>query len=204
MKQIFFVTGTDTDAGKTYSACALLHHAQQKGLRTLGLKPLASGAQLCAEGLRNEDALALMAASSIKLPYEAINPFCFAEPIAPHIAAAHGDVLLSAETIAQKIQAVLKHTDFDYALIEGAGGWRTPINNSETLADVVKILNIPVILVVGLKLGCLNHALLTREAILADGLPLHGWIANDLAPMPVWQENVALLRMYFGEPLVMQ
>jgi dethiobiotin synthetase len=194
MKEIFFITGTDTDAGKTYIACQLLLAAQNSGLKTLGLKPLAAGAEKTSSGWRNDDALLLQQASTVQLAYEDINPFCFAEAIAPHIAAEKNHVALSAAGIAEKIQAVLDITDADVVVIEGAGGWRVPLNDTETLADAVKILQIPVILVVRMKLGCINHASLTAEAINADGVTLHGWIANDLGnPMPFLADNIVAL-----------
>lgn len=200
-KQIFFIAGTDTDAGKTHVACQLLRAAQQRGLRALGLKPLAAGAENTAQGLRNNDALLLQQASSVPLPYTEINPFCFAEAIAPHIAAEKNRVRLNANDIAQRIRHTLDNTDFDYALIEGAGGWRVPLNEQETLADVVKLLNVPVMLVVGMKLGCINHALLTAEAIKADGVTLHSWIANDLGkPMSFLAENIAALERRLNCP----
>ncbi len=202
-KQIFFIAGTDTDAGKTHAACQLLHAAQQRGLRTLGLKPLAAGAENTADGLRNADALLLQQASAVQLPYEAVNPFCFFDAIAPHIAAKKSGVRLSAKEIAKSIRHTLDNTEFDYALIEGAGGWRVPINETETLADVVKLLNLPVILVVGMKLGCLNHALLTVEAIVRDGIELYGWIANDFGnPMPYLEENIAALEQKISAPRI--
>lgn len=205
-RRIFFIAGTDTDAGKTFVACQLLRTAQQQGLRTLGLKPLAAGAENTVHGLynnclRNNDALLLQQASSVQLPYSSINPFCFAEAVAPHIAAEKNNLQLDANRIAQSIRHTLDNTDFDYALIEGAGGWRVPLNERETLADVARLLNVPVILVVGMKLGCLNHALLTAEAIVRDGLTLHGWVANDLGnPMPLLQENIAMLEKRLGIP----
>lgn len=200
-RQIFFIAGTDTDAGKTFVACQLLRAAQQRGLRTLGLKPLAAGAENTAQGLRNNDALLLQQASTVQLPYAAINPFCFVEAIAPHIAAEKNHIRLNANDIAQGIRHTLDNTAFDYALIEGAGGWRVPLNEQETLADVVKLLNVPVILVVGMKLGCINHALLTAEAIKADGVTLHSWIANDLGkPMPFLAENIEALEQHLGCP----
>ncbi len=205
-KQIFFIAGTDTDAGKTFVACQLLRAAQQRGFRTLGLKPLAAGAEKTAEGLRNADALLLQQASSVQLPYEVINPFCFLEAIAPHIAAEKSaaekiGMQLNARDIALHIRHTLDNTDFDYAVIEGAGGWRVPLNEQETLADVAKLLNVPVILVVGMKLGCLNHALLTTEAITRDGLVLRGWIANDFGnPMPYLKENIAALEQRISAP----
>ncbi len=203
MKQIFFIAGTDTDAGKTHAACQLLRAAQQRGLRTLGLKPLAAGAENTAQGLRNSDALLLQQVSTVQLSYAAINPFCFAEAIAPHIAAEKSGVSLSAKEIAQRIRHTLDNTDFDYALIEGAGGWRVPLNETETLADAVKLLNLPVILVAGMKLGCLNHALLTAEAIKIDGVILHGWVANDFGnPMPYLEENIAALEQKISAPRI--
>lgn len=203
MKQIFFIAGTDTDAGKTHVACQLLRAAQQRGLRTLSLKPLAAGAENTVEGLRNSDALMLQQASTLQLPYADINPFCFAEAIAPHIAAEKNGARLSAKEIAQRVHQVLNTVDFDYALIEGAGGWRVPLNETETLADVVKLLNLPVILVVGMKLGCLNHALLTAEAIKTDGVALHSWVANDFGkPMPYWAENIAALEQKIPAPRI--
>ena len=203
MKQIFFIAGTDTDAGKTHVACQLLRAAQQRGLRTLSLKPLAAGAENAVESLRNSDALMLQQASTLQLPYADINPFCFAEAIAPHIAAEKNGARLSAKEIAQRVHQVLNTVDFDYALIEGAGGWRVPLNETETLADVVKLLNLPVILVVGMKLGCLNHALLTAEAIKTDGVTLHSWVANDFGkPMPYWAENIAALEQKIPAPRI--
>ena len=181
----------------------MLHAAQQRGLRTLGLKPLAAGAENTADGLRNADALLLQQASAVQLPYEAVNPFCFFDAIAPHIAAKKSGVRLSAKEIAQHIRHTLDNTEFDYALIEGAGGWRVPINETETLADVVKLLNLPVILVVGMKLGCLNHALLAAEAIVRDGIELYGWIANDFGnPMPYLEENIAALEQKISAPRI--
>jgi len=143
----------------------------------------------------------LQKASTVQLPYTAINPFCFTEAIAPHIAAEKNRVPLNAHDIAQRVRHTLDNAVFDYALIEGAGGWRVPLNEKETLADVVKLLNVPVILVVGMKLGCINHALLTAEVIKADGVMLHGWIANDFGnPMPCLVENIAALEQKISAP----
>jgi dethiobiotin synthetase len=203
VKEIFFVAGTDTNVGKTYMACQLLHAAQQRGLRTLGLKPLAAGAEKMDGEWHNDDALLLQDASSIKLPYTSINPFCFELAAAPHIAAKKTGIELTAKTIAQRIRHVLDESAFDYAVIEGAGGWWVPLNDTETFADVVKLLQIPVILIVGMKLGCINHALLTAEAIKADGVTLHSWIANDLGnPMPLLTENIATLEKLLPAPRI--
>lgn len=201
MKELFFITGTDTGVGKTYVACQLLRAAQQRGSTTLGLKPLAAGAEKIDGEWRNEDALLLQQAATVKLPYASINPFCFELAAAPHLAAQKAGVALSAITIAQNVRSVLDASDFDYCVIEGAGGWRVPLNETETFADVVKLLKIPVILVVGMKLGCINHAVLTAEAIKADGLTLHGWVANDLGnPMPLLAENIATLEKLLPAP----
>lgn len=194
MKTVLFVTGTDTGVGKTFIACQLLRAAGHQGRKTLGLKPLAAGAAMTADGLRNDDALALQHASTVALPYNTINPFCFAEPVAPHLAAAQHGVSLTAATIASHITSVMATTDADYIVVEGAGGWRVPLNDTETLADAVQLIQLPVILVVGMKLGCINHALLTAAAIRADGLELAGWVANDLGePMPMLEDNIATL-----------
>ncbi len=203
MKELFFITGTDTGVGKTYVACQLLRAAQQRGSATLGLKPVAAGAEKMDGEWRNDDAVLLQQAATVKLPYASINPFCFELAAAPHLAAQKNGVALSANTIAQHIRHALDASVFDYAVIEGAGGWRVPLNDTETFADVVKILNIPVILVVGMKLGCINHALLTAEAIKADGVTLHGWVANDLGnPMPLLAENIATLEKLLPMPRI--
>ena len=203
VKKIFFIAGTDTDVGKTYIACQLLRSAQESGCSTLGLKPLAAGAQKADGEWRNEDAVLLQQASTVKLPYASINPFCFELAAAPHLAAQKTGASLSAKNIAQNVRNVLDESDFDYCVIEGAGGWRVPLNDTETFADVVKLLQIPVILVVGMKLGCINHALLTAEAIKADGVTLHGWIANDLGnPMPLLEENIATLERLLPVPRI--
>ena len=203
MRDIFFITGTDTGVGKTFVAWQLLHAAQQCGLRTLGLKPLAAGAEKMDGEWRNEDAVLLQEAATVKLPYASINPFCFELAAAPHLAAKKTGATLSAKTIAQNVRKVLDESEFDYCVIEGAGGWRVPLNDTETMTDVVKLLQIPVILVVGMKLGCINHAVLTVEAIKADGLTLHGWIANDLGhSMPLLAENIATLERLLPAPRI--
>jgi dethiobiotin synthetase len=194
MKGTFFVTGTDTDAGKTWACCRLLEQAQANNLSCYGLKPVAAGCEDTDEGLRNDDALHLIAASSIKLPYELVNPVALTAAIAPHIAAADEQRKLSAEQLVGYLRGTLMSHKADLILIEGAGGWRVPLNNREALSRLPQLMNLPVILVVGMKLGCINHALLTMEAIQRDGLKLHGWIANDLGnPMHRLDDNVATL-----------
>lgn len=181
MSAAFFVTGTDTDVGKTTIAAGLLRAARLAGLSTAAVKPVASGCEAGADGLRNSDALALLAECSLPLSYAAVNPFAFAPAIAPHLAAREAGVELKVEALAVAVQAVLAQRA-DFTLVEGAGGWRVPLGEQATLADLPVALDLPVILVVGVRLGCINHALLTAEAITRDGLRLAGWVANVLDP----------------------
>ena len=181
MSAAFFVTGTDTDVGKTTIAAGLLRAARLAGLSTAAVKPVASGCEAGADGLRNSDALALLAECSLPLSYAAVNPFAFAPAIAPHLAAREAGVELKVEALAVAVQAVLAQ-QADFTLVEGAGGWRVPLGEQATLADLPVALDLPVILVVGVRLGCINHALLTAEAIARDGLRLAGWVANVLDP----------------------
>jgi dethiobiotin synthetase len=198
-KKTFFVTGTDTNVGKTQIAAGLLHLANSQGLSTLGLKPVAAGCEKTEQGLRNQDALLLQAVSSIKLPYEQINPVTLLEPVSPHIAAQQEKRVLSADRLAGFCRGSFHMANF--TLVEGAGGWRVPINPSETMADLVRVLQTPVILVVGMRLGCLNHALLTVEAIRQDGLPIVAWVANCLdVNMRATDENIQTLQQRIPAP----
>ena len=177
MRQAYFITGTDTGVGKTSVAVALLQAAVKRGLSTAAVKPVAAGCELTSEGLRNEDALLLQQACTTVLTYEQMNPFALEPAIAPHFAAMRAGLHLDAEQLAAHCQKTLD-IQADLTVIEGAGGWRVPLNKTQTFADIAKLLNVPVILVVDIKLGCLNHALLSAEAIRADGLVLAGWVAN--------------------------
>jgi len=198
MKPHFFVTGTDTEVGKTVVSCGLMAAAQKRG-DTLALKPVAAG---CDDNGQNEDALALMAAMSLSLPYETVNPVALAKPIAPHIAAVGEGVQLTADSLVQHCRQVLGAEDA-FAVVEGAGGWRVPLNDRETLADLARLLDLRVILVVGMRLGCINHALLSAEAVANDGLQLAGWVANHLSPsMAVRSENVSYLQSALPAPLL--
>ncbi len=198
-KKTFFVTGTDTDVGKTQIAVGLLYLANSHGLSTLGLKPVAAGCEKTEQGLRNQDALLLQAVSSVKLPYEQINPVAFLEPVSPHIAAQQEKRVLSADRLAGFCRGSFHMASF--TLVEGAGGWRVPINPSETMADLVQVLQTPVILVVGMRLGCLSHALLTVEAIRQDGLSIVAWVANCLdANMRATDENIQTLQQRIPAP----
>lgn len=193
MTQAYFIAGTDTDVGKTTIAAGLLHAAGQQGLSTLGAKPVASGCNVTSKGLRNSDALALIEQSSLKLPYEEVNPFAFEPAIAPHLAAVEAGIELEVTTLLKAMRHVLAQ-DAAFTLIEGAGGWRVPLSDRANLSDLAMALKLPVILVVGVRLGCINHALLSAEAIARDGLQLAGWVANVIDPRTSrLEENLASL-----------
>ncbi|MFB9866680.1 dethiobiotin synthase [Vreelandella sulfidaeris] len=189
---VYFVTGTNTDAGKTLVTSALLYAARQQQLSTLGLKPVASGSEytgqglgkegLGKEGLRNSDALALQQQSVPPVDYATVNPFAFAPAIAPHLAAMEAGQALEVSDLSRLLRETLAQTPRDLTLIEGAGGWRVPLSEQADFADLAMALELPVILVVGLTLGCLNHARLTAEAIRADGLVLAGWAGSVVDP----------------------
>ena len=199
-KQWLFITGTDTDVGKTVVACGFLAAANQQGLRTAAIKPVAAGCEVTEQGMTNSDALQLQAAASHKLSYQQINPVALEPAIAPHIAAAEAGVRMSASRLVGYCRGV-SLLPVDMVIIEGAGGWRVPINSRETLADVAQELECAVIVVVGMRLGCLNHALLTMEAIRRDGLQIAGWVANILdTEMPRLQENIDTLKQCINEP----
>lgn len=200
-KKRFFITATDTDAGKTFVAAGILAAAKRAGLATMGLKPVAAGAELVDGVLRNDDALALMAQTSEKLTYEQINPVLLKQAIAPHLAAENEGVNISVRRLEGVIKGSLL-TPHDFALVEGAGGWRVPLNSREMLSDLAKSLNFPVILVVNMKLGCINHATLSAEAIQRDGLNLVGWVANMGDSMPYYAENVAAINSIIAAPLL--
>ena len=197
----YFVTGTNTNVGKTWVSVRLLEAAREAGLSCYGLKPIAAGSEDTPEGVRNEDAEALLEAASIKLDYELVNPIAFREPVAPHILAQRQGMNLTAERLAGYVNGALMTQKADLVLVEGAGGWYVPINQRETLADLARQLGLPVILVVGMELGCLNHALLTAEAIRRDGLELAGWIANFLHDdMNAGEENFRTLEAMLPAP----
>lgn len=199
MSKTWFVTGTDTGVGKTAVSCGLLLAAAKAGLRTAAIKPVAAG---CDDDGRNEDALALQACMTEPLDYEQINPVALPDAIAPHIAANRAGKRLQASRLAGLCRGVMLG-GADFILIEGAGGWRVPLSPRETLADLAKELGVGVILVVGMRLGCINHALLTAEAIRRDGLPLAGWVANQCGPrMECHEENLATLQQMLPAPLL--
>jgi dethiobiotin synthetase len=205
------IVGTDTDVGKTYFACALLRAFAALGLRAAGLKPVASGAQENEQGqLRNADALQLQQAANVLLPYQSINPYCFAPAIAPHIAAAEQGITIDLKHIARCYADA--QSLCDVVLLEGAGGWLSPLGYGPggaliDHADLARALNIPVILIVQLRLGCIHQARASLRAIAEDGVHCIGWAANaHPVPMPKLAENIATLRQclsapYLGESL---
>jgi dethiobiotin synthetase len=197
----FFVTGTDTGVGKTLVACALLRAFAARGLRAAGMKPVAAGVEERGGELINEDVEQLLAAGSVAAPRDVINPYRFAEPIAPHIAAARAGASISLDHVANCHRELAARSDI--VVVEGAGGFRVPLGAGIDTGDLAARLGLPVVLVVGMRLGCLNHALLTAEAIGARGLTLSGWIANHIDPrMAAADENVRALEERLGAPLV--
>ena len=198
----YFITGTDTDVGKTFIASALLAVAKADGYSTLGMKPIAAGCEDSPEGLRNEDALKLIEQSTVSLSYEQVNPVALKPAIAPHIALQEANKKVSINQLAGFCRGVLMK-NADLTLIEGAGGWRVPLARQQTLADLAKELQLPVILVVGLRLGCINHAVLSAEAIQRDGLPIAGWVGNTVgSEMPRLQENIGTLHDLIPAPCI--
>jgi dethiobiotin synthetase len=198
----FFITGTDTNIGKTYVSIKLLHAFAKEGFSTLGLKPIASGCQHIDNQWINEDAWQLQQASTVSQPYDVINPLCFPEFIAPHIAAKINHKDIKIDEIIAHVHAVGAQ-NIDLLLCEGVGGWEVPLNKEHTTAHLAKALNFSVILVVGMRLGCLNHAILTAKAMAAAKIKIAGWIANCIEPeMPFLQENIQTLKNWLNIPLL--
>jgi dethiobiotin synthetase len=195
-----FLTGTDTGVGKTLVAAGLVRLLARGGRRVVGLKPLASGAEPTADGLRNADALALAAASSVALPYELTNPYCFAPAVAPHLAARMAGVAVTVDALDDWYARATAGADI--AIVEGAGGWRVPLDPVGFLSDFPERLGLGVILVVGLRLGCLNHARLTLDAIAGAGrCPFEGWIGNQIDPaFAPLEGNLETLERILGAP----
>lgn len=192
----YFVTGTDTGVGKTRVAVALVHALRAQGLRVAVMKPVAAG---CAPGVPNEDVSALMQAANVAADINDVNPYRFAAAIAPHIAAAQAGVRIELNRVADAYVRLAACADA--VVVEGAGGWRVPLNEREDMADLAVRLGLPVLLVVGLRLGCLNHALLTADAVVRRGVPWAGWIANAIDPvMACAEENLATLHRHLPGP----
>ncbi len=198
-----FIAGTDTGAGKTLVTCTLLHALARQGRVVAGLKPVAAGAQRLGERLSNEDVRALHAASNQPgLDESSINPVLLQDPLSPHIAAQRARVSLDAAQLAKRVSAACAGPS-DHYLVEGAGGWFAPISDQQTMADLAIALGLPVVLVVGLRLGCLSHALLSAAAITASGLPLFGWVGTQTErDMAAVEENLETLALRLpGRPL---
>ena len=198
MKSAFLIAGTDTEVGKTHVTCALLHATRQRGWIAVGMKPIAAGVE--ADGC-NSDVAQLLAASSIQPPVALINPFLYDPPIAPHIAAQEAGRPIVIEQIQQALAQL--RTLADVVWVEGVGGFRAPLDEQHDAADLAQSLALPVLLVVGMRLGCLNHALLTAEAIERRGLVLAGWVANQMDPhMARFEVNLATLQARLKAPLL--
>lgn len=199
MAKGLFITGTDTDIGKTVISAALCHGFAARGERVAALKPIAAGCEQTADGLRNADALSLMAAASIALPYATVNPYAFKPAIAPHLAAAAAGIEIDPDRIKLDIDRVADNAD--RVIVEGAGGWQVPMDEFLSFADLAELIGYPVILVVGMRLGCLNHALLSADAIYSRNVPIGGWIANCIDPdMSHLQENIETLKGQIAFP----
>ena len=199
VKKAYFIAGTDTDVGKTRIATAIIQHFVGLGYKTIGMKPISAGCETVYGEFKNSDALQLLAAGNMDVPYQLVNPYAFAPAIAPHIAAN----LVNQTINIANIQAAFMHLNAlaDIVVVEGAGGFCVPINDLETIADLNIALDIPIILVVGMRLGCINHALLTVQAIATKGLKIAGWIANEIDPeMQFLQENIASLKNRISAP----
>jgi len=195
----YFVTGTDTDCGKTLAAVALMRVLQARGERVLGMKPVAAGALQTPAGPRNDDALSLQAQGTSPQPYETVNPYLFLPPIAPHLAARQARVTIGFSRIVDCYRQLANHAD--RVVVEGAGGWRVPLGPEGGIAELALRLELPVILVVGLKLGCISHALLSAESIIASGATLAGWIGSQVDPaMAQVQGNIETLRQQLPCP----
>jgi len=175
-----FITGTDTGIGKTYFTVACIKALQTDGIKTVAMKPVASGADLIDGQLRNEDAVLIQQALNHNVDYDLINPYAFEPPVSPHIAAAKAGVEIDVQIIQQHYQRLIAGAEF--VLVEGVGGWLAPLSHKLTVADMAKAVDLPVVMVVGVRLGCLNHAMLTAQAIVQSGQRLAGWVANIVEP----------------------
>lgn len=197
-----FITGTDTEIGKTWCTLALIQHFKSQNLRVAGMKPIASGCYRTTEGLRNSDAEQILAVAGLDIPYDMVNPYPFEPPIAPHIAANQIGQIIELDRIIYNYEQL--RTQADMVIVEGFGGWRVPINSSLGLKDMVLAMKIPVVLVVGIRLGCINHALLTADAIVQDGCDLIGWIANSIDVNFDGQQTIGTISEYLSVPLLAQ
>lgn len=199
MIKALFITGTDTDVGKTVTSKAILQAFDAKGFSTIGYKPVAAGCEKTADGFRNSDALHLMNAATCECDYADVNSYPLELPTSPHIAAKHEHKVIEFSALSEALQQ--HKSKADVVLVEGAGGWRVPVSESEFLSSWVKQERLPVVLVVGIKLGCLNHARLTAECVKNDGLDLVGWVANRINPgTEHYQEIIEALKTMIDAP----
>lgn len=201
MAQGFFITGTDTEIGKTHSAVQLIRHHQAQGRRVLAMKPVASGCDILPDGRWHNDDVARLVAATGQTDLDLMNPYRFLPPVSPHIAARDAGIAISLDTICAHYQRLA--ADADIVLVEGAGGWLAPLSDTLDMQALAQRLALPVILVVGMRLGCINHALLTAQAIRASGCTLAGWIANRVVPNQLaYADNLATLQQHLGTPLL--
>jgi dethiobiotin synthetase len=197
----YFITGTDTEIGKTEISLGLMRLLQRYGHKVLGMKPIASGAERTEQGLRNDDAVRLQRQASDPVVYERVNPYTYESAIAPHLAAEEIGGVIGFKKIKQEYRQLKQQCDL--VIVEGVGGWRVPLGPDGGVAELARTLGLPVILVVGLRLGCINHALLTVESVLQSGCTLAGWVANSLQPdMPVQEGNIITLQREIAAPLL--
>lgn len=198
----FFITGTDTGIGKTVVGASLLMALAELNFKTIGIKPIASGCTLTTNGLRNDDALLLQKHATKFIAYDQINPFAFKEPIAPHLAAKQVNINLTVNDILARTKTAMAQP-VDYVIIEGAGGLYVPLNSQETMIDLINAYSYPVILVVGIKLGCINHALLTQTCLKHANINIAGWIANTLYPYDLYEDaNIKAIKERIEAPLL--
>ncbi len=201
MAKGFFVTGTDTEVGKSWCTVGIMEKLKQQGHSVVGMKPVASGCIESRDGLRNEDALLIQQTASVSVEYSLINPYAFIPPIAPHIAAAKNNEQIKLGRIVERFIQLKQKAEC--CVVEGVGGWQVPLNDEESVADLAVALRLPVILVVGLRLGCINHALLSADSIRASGCELAGWIANSTsAQLAEQQATIDAISQRIDTPLL--
>lgn len=194
----FFITGTDTEIGKTFVSSLLIKMFVDEGFKVVGMKPIASGAKKIDGVLKNDDALSLIQASNVDVDYKTINPYVFEPAVSPHIAAQEASVEITCNVIKSNFEQLEKKSDV--VVVEGVGGWHAPLSSHTTVADLAEELHLPIILVVGLRLGCLNHALLTAQAIRQSGLPIAGWVANHVTKdFSSAEENISTLKHFLND-----
>ena len=194
----FFITGTDTEIGKTFVSSLLIKLLVDEGFSVSGMKPIASDAKYIGGVLQNEDALTLMQAANIEADYSLVNPYVFKDAVSPHIAAEDAGVEINLAKIKNNFDLLEKRSDV--IVVEGVGGWHAPLSYETTVADLAKVLNVPVIIVVGLRLGCLSHALLTAQSIQQSGLPIAGWVANHVTKdFPFAEKNISTLKHFLKD-----